>query len=89
MLDRESKILIAILLLSIFLNILGVNWGLPDRWNVDEPVAAALKMAYNKQLIPVDDPYHPTFYHFFLIFFMVFLLIYFSALPDLVQFDRQ
>lgn len=69
-------VLLLIILLSLSLNIIGITWGLPDRWNVDEAVASALKMAYSKQIMPENDLTHPTFYHFFLIVFLgLYLLV--------------
>jgi len=67
---RKKNIILIILLLSFSLNVLGVTWGLPDRWNVDEAVSSALKMAYNRQMTPESDTTHPTFYLFFLIVFL-------------------
>lgn len=73
---RKRALLLGILFLSFSLNVFGITWGLPDRWNVDEAVSSALKMAYNKQISPENDSTHPTFYHFFLIAFLgLYLLI--------------
>ncbi|MDP3732094.1 MAG: glycosyltransferase family 39 protein [Candidatus Omnitrophota bacterium] len=70
---KDKTIVAGIILLSLCLNVVGITWGLPDRWNVDEVVASALKMAHNRQITPEGDTTHPTFYHFFL---MVFLGLY-------------
>ena len=80
---KTGAILSIILLLSFFLNTLGITWGLPDRWNVDESVANVLKMAYNRQIMPEKDVTHPTFYYFFLIVFLAFyfLLLKFTGYP--------
>ncbi len=43
---------------------------------MDEVVASSLKMAYNKQIMPQDDPYHPTFYYFFLIVFLGIYILF-------------
>ena len=72
---RPRIILSIILLLSLFLNIVGITWGLPDRWNVDESVASVLKMAYDKKITPENDITHPTFYYFFLIVFLGFFIL--------------
>lgn len=72
---KPRIILLIILLLSLSLNIVGITWGLPDRWNVDESVAAVLKMAYERKITPENDIWHPTFYYFFLgIFLGLFIL---------------
>lgn len=58
-------ILIAILFLNMVLTIQGIRWGLPDRWNVDQKVTEALKMAAERTLIS-PDYYHPPFYSYLL-----------------------
>lgn len=44
--------LIGILLLSLFLGVLAIDWGLPDTWHPDEVMGLALSMAKNKDLNP-------------------------------------
>ena len=47
--------LILALVAALFLSLYGLNWGLPSRWCVDEPVARALKMIAAKSIVPLDD----------------------------------
>jgi len=47
-----SKLILPILLLSLLLNIWGITWGLPSKWNPDEGTFIALKMLDQKSLNP-------------------------------------
>jgi len=64
--NKENIFFSLILILNLILTIYGNNWGLPDRWNVDESVATSLKMAAQKTILPPKNDTHPTFYYFFL-----------------------
>lgn len=66
--DKRSVyiILFIILAINVFLTVQGIGWGLPDRWNVDQQVTEALKMAAKKTLIS-NDFYHPPLYAYLLI----------------------
>lgn len=64
--NKEYIFLLFFILLNLSLSIYGNDWGLPDRWNVDESVATALKMASQKTIFPPKNGLHPTFYYFFL-----------------------
>ncbi len=66
-LSRENVILLSILAVSLFLNIFGIAWGLPDRWNPDEQIAKYLRIASELSIISSDDIFHPTFYAWILI----------------------
>ncbi|MBI2371640.1 MAG: glycosyltransferase family 39 protein [Deltaproteobacteria bacterium] len=50
---------------SLALNVYGIWWGLPDRWNVDEDVARALRVIGERSIIS-RDLIHPPLYKFFL-----------------------
>lgn len=77
-----------ILVVSVFANIYGITWGLPSRWNVDEPVATTLRMMGEKTLMPANDPMHPTFHYFVLMVFFLPLLatlkLFHYPLPDVI-----
>jgi hypothetical protein len=74
--DKSEVYLVSlILLVSLFANAYGIIWGLPSRWNVDEPVATTLRMMGEKTLMPVNDPMHPTLHYFFLMAFFLPLLM--------------
>ncbi|MEW6008505.1 MAG: glycosyltransferase family 39 protein [Candidatus Omnitrophota bacterium] len=75
-LNKQGYILILILMLNLFLNVYGINWGLPNRWNVDEQVATSLRMLHEKSIVTSDDFGHPTFYYFFLILVLSLFIIF-------------
>ncbi len=62
----EGRILLAILIASAALNIIGIGWGLPYRWNPDEPVASVLRMMANGTPVNYDDLTHPPLYSYLL-----------------------
>lgn len=60
-------ILVVIIVINLFLNVYGNNWGLPSRWYVDEKVANVLHMLSDRTTIDAYDfYYHPTGYQIFL-----------------------
>lgn len=79
----EKIFLVFILLITLFLNIYGINWGLPSRWNVDEPVTDVLRMIGERSLYNKNDFEHPTFYYFALAFSLApyFLYLKISGFP--------
>ncbi len=44
---KNKYILAFILLLSLFLGIIGIDWGLPDIWTSDELMGSVLAMGKN------------------------------------------
>lgn len=64
--NRDSVILGAILLLNFTLTAIGLNWGLPNRWCVDEQVANSLKLVASKSVFTVITNVHPQLYNLFL-----------------------
>jgi len=70
-------ILCFILLASFLLNVYGINWGLPYKWNVDEQVGVTLRMFSSKTLLSTQDEFgHPTLYFYCLgIFLAPYLLL--------------
>lgn len=73
--SKEALLITGILLVSFFLNIYGINWGLPARWNVDQPVTTALNMLKDKSIFP-QDYFEPSLYYYVLIMICApFLLI--------------
>ncbi|MBN3038350.1 MAG: glycosyltransferase family 39 protein [Candidatus Omnitrophica bacterium] len=66
--------IIFILAISLFLNLFGIGWGLPDRWHPDEHVAQTLQMIGERKIV---DFYHPPFYKIVLAGYMVPFLAYF------------
>ena len=68
-------LLIIVLFTKFSLNIIGLSWGLPDRWNIDESVAPTLKMASNFSYYSPDDLGHPTFYKYVLGFSLGIYLV--------------
>ncbi len=69
-------ILAGILLIKFLFNVYGINWGLPDRWNIDEQVAAVLRMIAEKAYYSTVDLWHPTFYKLTLAIFIAPYLAY-------------
>lgn len=74
---KDSSIyLLIILLLSIFLNLWGINWGLPERWHPDEMTGAALEMGYYKHLNPHHFAYGSLHYYQIMLFIAPVHLLY-------------
>ncbi len=71
-----KKILYFSLFVTFVLSIYGLDWGLPSRWCIDEPVARAVGMMASKSLIPEGDLLHPTFHYFILILFIAPFLLF-------------
>lgn len=70
-------ILTLIILINLFLNIDGNNWGLPSRWHSDEKVANVLHMIEERSLIDTRGFFfQPTGYHFFLACWLIPYLIF-------------
>lgn len=67
---REHLFLAGILLLSFLLNIYGLNWGLPSRWNVDQSVTAVLNMLKDKSVFPQIYA-HPSLYYYVLLLYLL------------------
>lgn len=63
---NRSIFLWAILILNLSLTIIGLNWGLPNRWCVDEQVANSLKLIASKSIFTVVTNVHPQLYNLFL-----------------------
>jgi len=63
---KETFILVLILLVHLFLGVYGINWGLPDRWNVDEQTANTLRFISLRSPFSVIDIAHPQLYNFVL-----------------------
>lgn len=63
-------LLILILVIKFFLNLYGLSWGLPDRWNIDESVAETLRMIADLRYYSPEDLGHPTFYKYVLGLFL-------------------
>lgn len=63
---NRSIFLLAILILNLSLSIIGLNWGLPNRWCVDEQVANSLKLIASKSIFTVVTNVHPQLYNLFL-----------------------
>ena len=59
----KGKALFIIFLFSLFLNIYGIDWGLPFRWNVDQAVTPSLRLAVDKTIFPIDN-IRPAFYYY-------------------------
>ncbi|MFQ6111197.1 MAG: ArnT family glycosyltransferase [Nitrospinota bacterium] len=66
----EGWLLLAILIASAILNTTGIGWGLPYRWNSDEPVASVLRMMANRTLVNYDDLTHPPLFSYLLALWM-------------------
>ena len=58
-----------ILVISLFLNLYGLEWGLPSCWNVDQSVTTALNMLKNRTPFP-QDYLHPALYYYVLVMFI-------------------
>lgn len=86
--SNKKIILLAVLVLTFFLNIFGITWGLPSKWCIDEPVTDALKTIAAKSILPMGDGFHPTFHYVILIIFLapVLLFLKVTGYPlDMVQ----
>jgi hypothetical protein len=64
--NKTKIILVAILALNFLLTIIGLKWGLPNRWCVDEQVSNSLKLIASKSIFTVVTNVHPQLYNFFL-----------------------
>lgn len=74
------KIIVFIMLVNLFLNVQGNNWGLPSRWHSDEKVANVLHMLSERSLIDRQDQYFfPTGYQYALGFWLLPYLAYLQA----------
>lgn len=70
-------ILAFILIVNLFLNIYGNNWGLPSRWYVDEKIANVLHMISDRTAVDYNDFfYHPTGYQMLLAVWLAPFLLY-------------
>lgn len=63
----KNKILILLFILNLVLNLIGINFGLPQRWHPDEVTHTAGKMIAEKTLNPQRFIY-PSFYIYSVIF---------------------
>ena len=66
---RLSSLIFPILLLNLCLNLWGIEWGLPNRWHVDESVGKALAIGASHSLAPITDAQgygHPALYELLL-----------------------
>lgn len=52
--------------LNLILTLIGINWGLPDRWCVDEQVSNSLKLLASGSIFTVVTNVHPQLYNLFL-----------------------
>ena len=60
--------IVLIVCLKLLLGIYGINWGNPDRWNVDDRLTAALRMVSEKTFFYSSiQSSHPVFYYYFLL----------------------
>ena len=60
--SRLHRWLLALaIVVNLALTLYGINWGLPARWNVDQEVTEAVKMATERRWLTYDI-YHPPFY---------------------------
>lgn len=73
---NRSIFLWAILTLNFSLSIIGLNWGLPNRWCVDEQVANSLKLIASKSIFTVVTNVHPQLYNLFLGFLFIPYLVF-------------
>lgn len=73
---KSHIVLGAILLVNFALTSIGIGWGLPNRWCVDEQVANSLKLIASKSIFTVITNVHPQLYNLFLgALFLPYLLI--------------
>jgi len=72
---RAYVILSLILVLSFFLAVYGMNWGLPDRWNTDEQIAKSLRLLAARSPFTVVDKGHPQLYNIVLAVFLAPFLL--------------
>lgn len=71
---NKNLILLVILILGFCLNIYGINWGLPHRWNVDEQVATTLHMIGDHSLVPRDLTHPPLYFYCLALFLCPYLI---------------
>ncbi|AJF61451.1 hypothetical protein QT06_C0001G0611 [archaeon GW2011_AR15] len=62
----KHKIVLFLILLNLTLNLIGINFGLPDTWHPDELTHSVTRMLSEKTLNPGRFTY-PSFYHYVLI----------------------
>ena len=62
----KHKILLFLILLNLILNLIGINFGLPNLWHPDEVTHSVGRMIAEKTLNPGRFTY-PSFYHYLLI----------------------
>jgi len=62
---KKNKILILILIISLILNVIGINWGLPSAWKSDTRVPAVMKMA--KRMSPIPSSFSKPHFYTYLI----------------------
>lgn len=60
---KTRYILSIIIIINLFLNIYGNNWGLPSRWHSDEKVANALHMLHEKSFLDKRNFFYQTTGH--------------------------
>ena len=71
--------LIFLVFLKLALGIYGINWGNPDRWNVDDRITAAIRMISEKTFFYSSIQYaHPVFYYYFLIVILAPYFLFFK-----------
>lgn len=61
--NLRSRFLLLILVISFSLNIWGISWGAPSKWNPDEGTFIALKMYKNHSLNPHHFVYGSLFFY--------------------------
>ena len=61
--NNSSRYLMAILMLSLLLNLWGIHWGLPNRWNADEVTQRAKEMVVDRSLNPHFFAYGALHYY--------------------------
>ena len=72
---ESFKYIFAILLLSLSLNLWGINWGLPNTWHPDEITPRAMAMFDNRTLNPHYFAYGSIHYY---------QIIFFAVIPEKV-----
>jgi Dolichyl-phosphate-mannose-protein mannosyltransferase len=78
--------LFCILATSLFLNLWGINFGLPQRWHPDEIVGLAATMARNFTLNPHEFRYGSLhFYQLLAVIVPTYLVTDFLSLPEAAQ----
>ncbi|TAN61270.1 hypothetical protein EPN16_03605, partial [bacterium] len=64
--NKAAIFLAGIMGLNLILTLIGINWGLPDRWCVDEQAANSLKLLASGSIFSVVTNVHPQLYNLFL-----------------------